>query len=1747
MSKVDDRVVQIKFDNAGFESAIRKTLDSLAQLKKSTEFSGSSRGMNELTSAARKFNLGPVSTAIDSINSKFLAMATIGITALSNIANRAVDTGISIAKSLTVDPIANGLREYETNLNSIQTILANTQASGATLKDVTAALDELNRYSDQTIYNFSEMARNIGTFTAAGVDLQTSTESIKGIANLAALSGSNSQQASTAMYQLSQAISAGKVSLQDWNSVVNAGMGGTVFQRALAETAVAVGTLDKNAVKLTGSMKNVTVNGQSFRQALSAEGKDGKSWLTTEVLTKALKQFTGDLTNAELKAMGFNQAQIKAIQAQAKTAQDAATKVKTLSQTLDVAKETAQSGWSQTWRYIFGDFNEAKGSFTELSEGINGFINASADARNAILKDWKFWGGRDAAIDALREAFRALSEVIRPIKEAFRELFPRKSGKELADITKAVRDFFAGLKVSEQTADNIKRTFAGFFAVLKIGVSIVKGIFNGFKLLLSPLAGVGGGILEITAKIGDFLVNLSKAVEEGQYFTKFFEKVAEVIQVPLGLIAAFASSISTMFDSETTGGISDVGSAIGDAGINFGIFADILERLQGFWSTFVDSVKGTAPFFQDLGEAISSAFGSIGDQLGEGVSNIDWDKVLNALKVGIAGGFLVAVIQFLRKGFGIFFDKDLTKAITEAFTQLTDTLKAMQQEIKSRAILNIAIAVAVLAAALFVISKIDIPDLVKGLLAIAALFKFINKTLSDMDQVKTSGPKLIAIGAALILLSIGMLILAFAVKKLGEIDLIQLALGLGAVTAMLLTLPKALQPLADSTGDMTKVGFSIILVAAGLYILASAVEKFGLIDPMTLVIGLAAVAIAIASLGQAMRSFPNDNDLVKLGVGLILTAVALRIMVGAIAEAGALDLSQISKALIAFGGTLLLLGVALKMMPQDGKAQLGLLLVSFALKQIADVLSQFGETDLKELIQGLVALAAVMAILSFGMAVFAAGVKDNAQAIPAFLAMTAALFVMSKIIKELGQMPIEQVLIGLGAIAAVFVILGVAGAVLGPVIPVILGLGIAVALLGAGLALIGVGAYLFASALQIIVNIASLGIDVLNKMLDTVRALLPKALDTLKQILLGVASLIQETGPAFTTAFISVLISMIEAANDVIPPLMELIGKLVEAAIVVLEEHIPNLVDAGYNMLIGILEGIRDNIGEVIDVAGDIIIEFIEGIGAKSLEITTAAADTLITFINGLSDAIDEKASELDAAVSKLVDAIWEALKRFFTARMSDIGAIGRDIGGAILNGAMAILEINSPSKAFIEVGKSINEGLVKGVVGGRDQVKNSLSYIRQEIRDLVQDTRKDLKEANENLKKLREDGASEKEIAKAEKAVAKAEAAYKRAVAANKKFNKAMKQQRERLKELGREYDKVTAKLEAAESALEDAISKRDSFKDSTKDAFDDLPDIADLKALREELIKLKEAQEPDEEAIKAAQKAYDEALSLDNYFDDIREATAENSRFLNILTQLRNMGLSDLNYEKFIGEGVTATPFLEELLAAGPETVKELNNITSELDKTADTIGTSTSRALYQAGVDAAQGLVNGLKADLSQIEAEMERLGALMAAGLKKALGIKSPSRVFAKIGKQSTDGLAMGLKANSNVVDLAAKRVGNNASEALRKAMSNITTDLDADMDISPVIAPVLDLDQFRKDARGIDKILTPAEIRPTTSAVVAADISASQPAATGTDGGDTIIFEYNQTNNSPTALSAAEIYRQTSNQLSSVKGALSNAN
>lgn len=374
-SVVDQRVVELRFDNANFERGVKTSMSTLDRLKSALKLGGASKGFEKVASAAKSVSFDAMGKGLDTVKAKFSALDAVAFSTLQRITN----SGIAAAKSLmdnfsALGAARAGFAEYETQINSIQTILSNTSDKGTTMAQVRSALDELNTYADLTIYNFTEMTRNIGTFTAAGVDLATSTKSIQGIANLAAMSGSSSLQASTAMYQLSQAIAAGTVHLMDWNSVVNAGMGGTKFQEALKETAREYGVAVDALIEKRGS----------FRESLQED------WISAEILTTTLSKFTTkgarEYADAMLASGRYTQEQADALLASAQAAEDAATKVKTFTQLIDTLQEAMGSGWTKTWELFLGDFDEAKAFFTSLSDLLSAQIGKDADRRNNLLE-----------------------------------------------------------------------------------------------------------------------------------------------------------------------------------------------------------------------------------------------------------------------------------------------------------------------------------------------------------------------------------------------------------------------------------------------------------------------------------------------------------------------------------------------------------------------------------------------------------------------------------------------------------------------------------------------------------------------------------------------------------------------------------------------------------------------------------------------------------------------------------------------------------------------------------------------------------------------------------------------------------------------------------------------------------------------------------------------------------------------------------------------------------------------------------------------------------------------------------------------------------------------------------------------------------------------------------------------------------------------------------------------------------------
>lgn len=591
---VDNRVVELEFDNKHFESNVKTTMSTLEKLKQSLNLKGASKGLEDVQTAASKCNLSGLTQGITTAQNSFSALQVVGVTALATLTNQAVNAGQRIVKSLTIGSAQDGFREYETQMNAIQTILANTQKEGTNVAIVNRYLDELNAYADKTIYNFTEMTRNIGTFTAAGVKLDDSVTAIKGIANLAAISGSTSQQASTAMYQLSQAIASGTVRLMDWNSVVNAGMGGQVFQDALLRTSELLQTGGQAAVAAKGS----------FRESLS------EGWLTVDVLTQTLDMFaTAAETEEEYAAavkkfvsQGYTEKQAKEMADMAKTAGEAATKVKTFTQLIDTCKEAMGSGWAQTWRLIFGDFEEARTLWSSVGDVLSGLINSFSEARNSLLES------------ALGKSFTGLAEKVSGVLEPALEM-----ADTVTEVTSAVTDL--GAVVDDVILGKFGNGQERFDALTEAGYNWCKVQNEVNKELNCSYRYTEEQIAAQDELLGIQTATVTATSETASETKKLTDAQKEQIKQ---LAKLSDEQLRTQgYTEEQIVALQELRDTAAQLGVPFDEFIDKLDEINGRWMLI--------RAFENIGTAISKVFGAISTAVSEVFDPIQPDQIFDLI------------------------------------------------------------------------------------------------------------------------------------------------------------------------------------------------------------------------------------------------------------------------------------------------------------------------------------------------------------------------------------------------------------------------------------------------------------------------------------------------------------------------------------------------------------------------------------------------------------------------------------------------------------------------------------------------------------------------------------------------------------------------------------------------------------------------------------------------------------------------------------------------------------------------------------------------------------------------------------------------------------------------------------------------------------------------------------------------------------------------------------------------------------
>jgi hypothetical protein len=761
-------------------------------------------------------------------------------------------------------------------------------------------------------------------------------------------------------------------------------------------------------------------------------------------------------------------------------------------------------------------------------------------------------------------------------------------------------------------------------------------------------------------------------------------------------------------------------------------------------------------------------------------------------------------------------------------------------------------------------------------------------------------------------------------------------------------------------------------------------------------------------------------------------------------------------------------------------------IVAASLGKLGAALGEMAGISWEGVIKSLILLGGSLVIIAGAMAIM-----------PEALPGAAALYVVALALKNLvpalqGMAAIswEGIAKDLVLLAGAFVVIAAGGVLLEAAVPGLLGFGAAVVLVGAGVYLAGSGVAMFAAGLK-----------------------------ALSEEIHGVGDSLAKDGPSLVKAITVILDSMIQAVAKETPKIINLFFTMIGDMLTALNKYIPKFVVAAINLMIGILNGIASKLPALITAATSVVVAFINGLSANMPRVLNAGAQFIINFVNQLAATIRGQSAALGKAGGNLATSIIEGMVNGLASGIGQIVSAASNLGTSAINAAKAALHINSPSKDFIKIGQSVNEGFYKGLTtGNAKDVDNAFQKLRDQLATTINSNDKQLTSLEQKLKRLESARHRNRaEISATRQEIATLTTEHKKEIAAYDLVNKGLAKQHEALDKLDKKYQDVTNRLNAANQTLANAIKTRDDYNKQITDAYNKDPQFS-------------------------------ASTTLASYEEGLSQQIEKTKEFANVMARLRKEGLSDGAYKEFLSEGIAALPMAQQLLDAGANGIKTINSQYAQLDQAATALGKSASQDLYQAAVDSAQGLVDGLKKQQAALEKQMEALADAMVNAIKKKLGIKSPSRVFAEVGGFSAQGIAQGLDEMSGIVEQSAAAVGQKAVTSLTKTLADISTVVTKNMDVKPTITPVLDLSSVKKSASQIGNMLATQPLSVQASFAKAVSASAvmtpgmmqgtaqAAPAAQQT-------VQFVQNNNSPKALSSADIYRQTKNQLSQARGYL----
>jgi hypothetical protein len=1078
------------------------------------------------------------------------------------------------------------------------------------------------------------------------------------------------------------------------------------------------GELFKNELmKMAKSMGIYVDKSKPFRETL----QDG--WLTSEVLLKTLQKFAEDESLVK-----------------------AATEVKTLTGLIGTMQESVQSGWATSWEYIFGNKEQAAELFTSISDGFSSIIAPSTNARNAMLKFWNEHGGRSAIIEGLTNVVESFGKVLRGIGMAWDMVFPPMTGQKLVDLSNKFKDLTEKFKITDQTAGKIGAVFKGFLDTVVMVKDGVVSLIKGISPIKEIFSGMGSSVLDAASKIGKFFSGLRETATKVGFFesistslSKVFTSVSNVVLNLRNIVGKMLGYLADLdfssFFKAISGGfasiaeflspvIDSIASVIGS--INFdtlfglvkaGSAVEIVKALKGMFgevSGVADSAKGIIGSLKGIGSGIKDTLESVRETLEEYQKSLQADtliKIAGAIAILAGSLLLISTLNAEQITTGLLGLMGIVLELVGAFLLVAKfgTGKGLFAMMTIGGTMrNIAIGVGILALALKALSSLSPKELMTGILGLTiamGTMVLAARLLSGHTKGLIRGSMgLVIFGAALH-------VMASALEALGSIDaevmgsaLVALGILLGELALFMIGAKFGSLGISSATG--------ILILSAALLVLQEAVERFGKMNPDNIIVGLAGIAGILTEIALFSKFGGGGFNLIGVGIGLTIISNALETLSKALTSFGGMSWKQLGIGLTAMAGGLLILGVASKVISGVDLAVVGvgIGIMSASLLLLSAALNSMGNMTWEEVGKGLVVLAGSLTILAAAMYVMSGAVVGAA----ALVVVAGALAILTPQILMLSQMDLAGVGIALLAMAGAFTVLGLAGLLLTPVVPTLLGLSGAIALLGLGAVACGAGLTLIGAGLTAIgVAVGGSGlliVEFLRQLLD----LLPKLGTKLGEMVVNMAKALGDGLSEITKAIETVLMALLTAIQNVLPKVIEVAVDIVVALAEGLAQGVPAVATAALELVKGVLQGIAANIEDIVVAGMDCVIGFMDGIASRIGDVIQSGIELALSFIEGVADGLTNNKERMAEAVRKVIKAMLTTGVEVIKGGLTGFLEGGKELLGGLVDGIKAkwpaVKEAvksaidkakgalaNAGSK-LVQAGKDLIQGFINGI-----------------------------------------------------------------------------------------------------------------------------------------------------------------------------------------------------------------------------------------------------------------------------------------------------------------------------------------------------------------------------------------------------------------------------------------------------------------